>query len=154
MRRRTTCVRVPILEDDEVQREHERAERVIPTRQPPSAYRPRPFRDNPENSVLQPPPVYTPTSRINPKQTTNSAQSVRNNRNTNNVNGVQQDHRIAQPAAVSQRHSASTDQNTNSVHTYQTQGVTNNAKQTSAVLQGSFRVPPSTNPASCLSNTS
>ena len=180
--RRTTCVRVPLLEDDEVQREQERAEQVIPARQPP-AYHPRPFQDNRENPALEPAPAYTSTSRINPNQTsrinpnqtTSSAQSVGNNRNTNNVDGAHQDHRMVPPPEVSQRHSASSGQSTNSVQTYQTQGVTNNAKQTSGVPQGSLGVPqsslgvpqsslgvphgslgvpPSTNPASRLPNTS
>ena len=122
--RRTTCVRVPILEDDEVQREQERAEQVIPARQPP-AYHPRPFQDNPENPALEPAPAYTPTSRINPNQASSSAGSAGNNHNTNNIDGAQQDYRMVPPPEVFQWHSASSGQRTNPFQTDQPSEMTN-----------------------------
>ena len=135
--RYNTCRRESLIvvhpQNDEVQREHEHAERVIPTRQPPSAYRPRPFQDNPENPVLKPPPEYTPTSRINPNQTINSGQSVGNNDNINNDGGAQQDYRMVPPSGVSQQHSASSSQSTNSVETDQPPGVTNNEKEANPI---------------------
>ena len=63
--------RAPLLQ---LQHEHERKELGIPTRLP-LAYHPRQFQNNTENPAVELRPAYTRTSRINPNQTINSAQS-------------------------------------------------------------------------------
>ena len=140
--RRTAYTR--LLVDDELQREHERFSAHRPT-----ADRPRPLQRNPKNPAVQPPSVFTPKFKINPKQTINSG-----NHNTNNVNGTQQDHRVVPPPDVPLLVLESEGQSSNSAQTYQTQGVTGDVEQRNGEPQGSLAVPPSTNPVIPLVNTS
>ncbi|XP_028392580.1 uncharacterized protein LOC114517128 [Dendronephthya gigantea] len=89
VRRRITCVAVPIVQCDELQREYERTDRGIPDR-PPPAYSPRPFQDVAHNdeerhaliqgerqgeaAPIGPPPAYSPNPVDDP--TTQTDQSA------------------------------------------------------------------------------
>ena len=75
VRRRVTCVAVPIVNQDELQREHERA--MQPDR-PPPAYSPRPFEDNTEEAPTGPPPVYSRSPPSNENENINSSETAQN----------------------------------------------------------------------------
>ena len=142
VRRRSAYTRV--LSHDEPQRGQERV-----SARRPSADRPQTLENNTETPAVQPPSVYTPKFKINPKKTINSG-----NHNTNNVDGTQQDHRVVPPPDVPLLDLASEGQSSNSAQTYQTQGVTGDVEQRNGEPQGSLAVPPSTNPVIPLVNTS
>ena len=175
VRRRVSCVRVPIVENDQLQREHERAEGEIPARLP-SAYSPR------DNTPKEPHSLYTPMPTTSSNETSESAQAHGARNNTAHVHGVQQGETMVPPAAYQSNYVANTEQNGNTDqnanteqnantnqngnqngntdqngNTAQTQaaGMTGNAEQANGVphVQGSLEIPPSTNRASSKPNT-
>ena len=87
VRRRVTCVTVPIVNHDELQREHERA---MQRDRPPPAYSPRPFEDNPEEPPTGPPPVYSRNPPSNENENINSSETAQNQRSeeSGNAEGV------------------------------------------------------------------
>ena len=87
VRRRVTCVAVPIVNQDELQHEHERA--MQPDR-PPPAYSPRPFEDNSEEPPTGPPPVYSRNPPSNENENINSSETAQNQRSeeSGNAEGV------------------------------------------------------------------
>ena len=150
VRRRVTCVRVPILEHDHLQQEHERAEREISARSPPP-YSPLPLEDrsNPSEGA---PPVYTPIPTTSPNETTESAQTQSVGGNTEVVQGDT----MVPPPANPPNYSPNADQNANSAETSQTQGtgMAGNAEQANDVPQVPSAVPPPSNPANPSTHTS
>ena len=152
VRRRVTCVRVPIVENDQLQREHERAEGGIPAN-PPPAYSPR------DNTPKGPPPLYTPLPTTSSNETSESAQAHGARDNTTHVPDVQQGDTMVPPPAYQPNNVANTHQNANTdqnasteqnastgqngntgqnANTDQTQaaaGMTGNAEQANGVLQ-------------------
>ena len=141
VQRHIMCLRVPLIENDQLQLEQERGEPRIPARLPP-AYSPRPFQDN---TLEGPPPVYTPTPTTNSNATTESAQTHGARDNTPHVQGVQPGDTAVAPPAYQTNCEANTDQNLNTemnanteqnTTTAQTQaaaGMTGNADQANGV---------------------
>ena len=72
VRRLLKCEAVPIVNEDELQREDERA--MEPDR-PPPAYSPLPFEDNTEEAPTGPPPVYSRNPPSNESENTNTRET-------------------------------------------------------------------------------
>ena len=146
VRRRVTCVAVPIVENDELQREHERAAQGIPDR-PPPAYSPRPFESNTPSPPVGPPPEYSATNQnVNTNSVqTDQTQTAGDNGNTEEINGVPQGSTMVPPPAYSPNRATNPNENS-SVQTDQTQraGVTaGNTEEINGVPQGNTIIPPS-----------
>ena len=103
VRRRVTCVAVPIVNEDELQREHERA--MEPDR-PPPAYSPRPFEDNTAEPPTGPPPVYSRNPPSNENENINSSETAQNQRSAAPHGTINQPHgTINQPhGTINQPH--------------------------------------------------
>ncbi len=128
VRRRVTVVAVPIVDNDELQREHERAEQETPD---------------------CPPPAYSPTAELGEGASQHTAQTPDQDEgewgivNGSEDYGVQQGSPMAPPSAYSLSPAANSSENANSVETDQTQRVViGNSEDVNGVPEISIMVPP------------
>ena len=129
VRRRVTVVAAPLVDNDELQREHERAEQ-----EPPDC----------------PPPAYSPTAELGEGASQHTGQTPDEDEgewgivNGSEDYGVQQGSPMAPPSAYSLSPAANSSENGNSVETDQTQrgGVIGNSEDVNGVPEGSIMVPP------------
>ena len=156
VRRRITCVAVPIVNHNELQEEHERA--MQPDR-PPPAYSPRPFQDNTHSNgepPSGPPPEYSLNLPTNENEDANSTEIAQNQRSgaTGEVNSVPQDH--IPPPAYSANSAPNADQNPTSGPTDQTQsaGEVGTTDETNSVPPGNTITSPVASSSSPVGNLS
>jgi hypothetical protein len=125
--RRVACVEVsvPIVENDELQREHERAEQEIPDCPPP-----------PYSPTAEPGEIDTQNTGQNQDQTEGGGQA-----NTSEGYGVHQGSPMA-PPAYSSSPAANPNENTTQTDLIQMGGMTGNIEEMNGVPQGSAMVPP------------
>ena len=146
-RRVTRYTAVPIVDNDELQREHERAEQETP-HCPPPAYSAQHIQ--PAYSAQHIQPAYS-AQHIQPAysaqhtgQTPDQDEGERGIVNGSEDYGVQQGSPMAPPPAYSPSPAANSSENANSVQTDQTQrgGVIGNSEDVNGVPEGSIMVPP------------
>ena len=128
-RRVTRYTAVPIVDNDELQREHEHAEEETPD---------------------CPPPAYSPTAELGEGATQHAGQTPDQDEGERGIvngsedYGVQQGSPMAPPPAYSPSPAANSNENANSVQTDQTKrgGVIGNSEDVNGVPEGSIMVPP------------